>query len=226
MGLYTHIFYLPFYFQAVKGTSAEGSGIRTIPYLVSITLSSIVVGGSITSFGWYVPFMWVGAAVFTVGCGLLYTLSPDSGAGMWIGYQIIAGVGAGSSIQIPFISVQVALSAKDMPTGNALTIFFNSLGGALSISIAQNIFSNTLVQRLVADVPGVNPAVVVGAGATHIADVVPPALLSAVLVAYNAAISKAFVVPIAVGGIAFLCSLCMEWRSVKGKKLSMGAGAG
>ncbi|KAH0413975.1 putative major facilitator superfamily transporter, partial [Aureobasidium melanogenum] len=27
MGLYTHIFYLPFYFQAVKNTSAEGSGI-------------------------------------------------------------------------------------------------------------------------------------------------------------------------------------------------------
>ena len=64
--------------------------------------------------------MWFGAAIFTVGAGLLYTLQVDSGAGMWIGYQILTGIGAGASVQIPFISVQVVLSAKDMPTGSEL----------------------------------------------------------------------------------------------------------
>ena len=118
MGLYTHIFYLPFYFQAVKGTTAEGSGIRTIPYLVSITLASIVIGGSITTFGWYTPFMWFGAAIFTIGSGMLYMLQVGSGAGRWIGYQILTGIGAGAGVQIPFIAVQVVLSAKDMPTGS------------------------------------------------------------------------------------------------------------
>ena len=73
MGLYTHIFYLPFYFQAVKGTMAEGSGIRSIPYLISVTIAFIAIGDSITAFGWYTPFMWFGTVVFTVGCGLLYT---------------------------------------------------------------------------------------------------------------------------------------------------------
>lgn len=119
MGLYAHIYYLPFYFQAVKGTTAEGSGIRTIPYLVSTTLASIVVGGSITAFGWYTPFMWLGAALFTVGAGLLYSLQVSSYAGKWIGYQLLTGIGAGASVQIPFIAVQVVLSAKDMPTGSA-----------------------------------------------------------------------------------------------------------
>ena len=118
MGLYTHIYFLPFYFQAVKSTTAEGSGIRTIPYLVSITLASIAIGGSITTFGWYTPFLWFGSAVFTIGAGMLYTLQVDSGPAMWIGYQILTGIGAGASVQIPFISVQVVLSAKDMPTGS------------------------------------------------------------------------------------------------------------
>ena len=121
MGLYAHIYFLPFYFQAVKSTSAEGSGIRTIPYLVSITLASIAIGGSITKFGWYTPFMWVGTAIFTVGAGLLYTLGVNSGAGKWIGYQILAGIGAGGSVQIPFVAVQVVLSPKEMPTGSKLT---------------------------------------------------------------------------------------------------------
>ena len=102
----------------MKGTTAEGSGIRTIPYLVSTTLASIAVGGSVTVFGWYTPFMWVGAALFTIGAGLLYSLQVSSYAGKWIGYQLLTGIGAGASVQIPFIAVQVVLSAKDMPSGS------------------------------------------------------------------------------------------------------------
>lgn len=99
MPLQVHIFYLPFYFQAVKGTTAEGSGIRTIPYLGSIILASILVGGAITMLGWYKPFMIAGGAIFTVGAGLIYTLHVTSSAGRWIGYQLICGFGAGAGVQ-------------------------------------------------------------------------------------------------------------------------------
>jgi hypothetical protein len=221
MALYTHIYFLPFYFQAVKGTSAEESGIRTIPYLVSITLSSIVVGGSITALGPYVPFTWIGAAIFTVGSGMLTTLKLDSGAGKWIGYQILAGIGAGACVQIPFIAVQVVLNKKDMPIGNAVTIFFNSLGGALSISIAQNIFSNTLIKQIPIYAPGVNPKLIIEAGATHIKEVVQGVQLRGVLLAYDVAITHAYILSIACSGIAFCISFLFEWKSVKGKKLGV-----
>jgi hypothetical protein len=105
MALYTHIYYLvslnalavcvrgadrddktkPFYFQAVKGTTAEGSGIRCIPYLVSVTVSSIVIGGAITLFGYYNPPMWLGICIFAVGSGMLYSLKVSSSTGVWIG---------------------------------------------------------------------------------------------------------------------------------------------
>ena len=225
MGLYTHIYYLPFYFQAVKGTSAEESGIRTIPYLVSNTLAAIAVGASITMVGPYVPFLWIGSAIFCVGSGLIYTLKVDSSAGTWIGYQIIAGAGAGACVQIPFIAVQVVLSKKDMPVGNAIAIFFNSLGGALAISIAQNIFSNTLIKKIPLYAPGVNPQVIITAGATHIKKVVTKAQLPGVLLAYNSAITTAYVLAIATAGLAFCVSFIFEWKSVKGKKLEMGGGA-
>ncbi|KAI9808661.1 MAG: hypothetical protein M1825_003812 [Sarcosagium campestre] len=206
MGLYTHIFYIPFYFQAVKNTTAEGSGIRSIPYLVSTTLASIVIGGTITAIGIYTPFMWFGAAVFTIGAGLLYTLQVGSNAGQWIGYQIMTGFGAGAGIQIPFVAVQVVLSAKDMPTGNAIAIFFNSLGGAISISIAQNIFTNTLIKQIPLLTDGVDAAAIIGAGATHVRDITPPAQLDGVLQAYNLAVTTAFILPIAVGGLALISS--------------------
>lgn len=224
MGMYTHIFYLPFYFQAVKNTSAEGSGIRCIAYLVSNTIASIIVGGTITVIGYYFFFMWFGAAIFTVGAGMLYTLEVHSPASKWIGYQLLAGIGAGAGIQIPFIAVQVVLDEKDMPSGNAIAIFFNSLGGAVSISIAQNIFANTLVKDIIKNVPGLDPAAVISAGATHVREVVSAEQLPGVLSAYSNAVTSAFVVPIATSGIAFFVSLFVEWKSIKGKNI-MGGGA-
>ena len=222
MALYTHMYYLPFYFQAVKGTTAEGSGIRTIPYLISVTLFSIVIGGAITVVGSYAPFMWAGAAVFTVGCGMLYTLQVGSGAGKWIGYQIITGIGVGCSVQIPFLATQVVLTSRDLPVGSellfpipsrsvltcidAMVMFFNSLGGAISIPIAQNLFSNALRTELVKYAPGVNPATVIAAGATHIREVVPLAQLPGTLVAYDGAITRTFILPIATAGLAFVVS--------------------
>ncbi|EXJ71346.1 uncharacterized protein A1O5_05153 [Cladophialophora psammophila CBS 110553] len=225
MGLYTHIYYLPFYFQAVKGTTAEESGIRTIPYLVSITISSIVVGASITTLGPYVPFTWVGSAVFAVGSGMLYSLKVHSSTGTWIGYQILAGFGAGACVQIPFIAVQVVLNKRDMPVGNAVAIFFNSLGGAISISIAQNIFSNTLVKEIPRYTTGINPQTIIMAGATHIREVTPPSQLAGVLYAYNIAVTHSYILSIACASIAFLFSLGFEWKSVKGKKIEMGGAA-
>ena len=106
----------------MKGTTAEGSGIRLIPYLVSITLASLVVGGAITVIGYYAPFMWVGSAVLTVGCGLLYTLRVDTSTARWIGYQLLTGIGAGMGMQVPFLAVQAVTSAADMPSASEFTI--------------------------------------------------------------------------------------------------------
>lgn len=156
---------------------------------------------------------------------MLYTLKIGSPPGQWIGYQILAGFGAGASVQIPFIAVQVVTNEKDMPTANACVMFFNSLGGAIAISIAQNIFVNSLAKEIPKSAPGIDPRIVIKAGATYVRQVVPPQLLMGVLEAYTKAIVTAFIVAIATAGLAFLTSLGMEWKSVKGKKIVAGGGA-
>ena len=93
---------------------------------------------------------------------------------------------------------------------DAIAIFFNSLGGAISISIAENVFTNTLIKEVPRLAPAVSPALIIKAGATHIRDVIPPASLLGVLEAYTLSIDKAFILPIAVGGLAFLCSFAVS----------------
>ena len=106
-----------------------------------------------------------------------------------------------------------------MPTGNAIAIFFNSLGGAVAISIAQNVFSNGLKTNLPKYAPGVDTKQIIEAGATYLRQVVKPEDLPGVLRAYMIGLQQSYVISIAVGGIATIFACFVEWKNVKGKKI-------
>lgn len=46
------IYYLPIWFQAVKGTSAVGSGIRNLPLILGLGIVSIISGVGVTLTGY------------------------------------------------------------------------------------------------------------------------------------------------------------------------------
>lgn len=221
--IYTHFFYLPFYFQVVQGVSAINSGIRNLPYLVGVTIFAGIAGLFITTTGYFTPPAWAGTAITAVAAGLLHTLKVDSSPAQWIGYQALAGVGAGFAIQIPILAVQCVLPDGDLAIGNSMVTFFQWLGAAVGISVGQNIFANILVSRLAA-IPGLDPTLLLKVGAAGVREVTPPEVLPAVLLAYDEAITSAFYYSIGGAVVAFLASLGMESKSVKGKKIEMGVG--
>ncbi|KAL8897926.1 MAG: hypothetical protein Q9207_006957 [Kuettlingeria erythrocarpa] len=92
-GVATIIYYLPIWFQAVRGASPISSGVRYLPSVISDVLTSIIGGAVVMKVGWYNPFYIFGVAILAVGSGLLTTLTPTSDAGKWIGYQILTGSG-------------------------------------------------------------------------------------------------------------------------------------
>ncbi|KAM3155704.1 Aspyridones efflux protein [Botrytis cinerea] len=216
MAIDTHIYYLPIYFQAVRGTTAEQSGIRMLPYLGSNILATIVSGASVSRFGYYVPFMWMCGIIFTAGCGVLHTLGRFSTTAQWAGYEVLTGFGFGIGFQVPYTAVQIVLPTEDVPIGNSLPVFSQALGGALAISIAQNILTNTLSQELKM-IPGLDSSEIIALGAKNLTSTVPSEYLDGVLDAYTYALSRTLILPIAAAGMAFVCSLGMEWRKVEKK---------
>jgi hypothetical protein len=86
-----------------------------------------------------------------------------------------------------------------LPATDAITIFFNTLGGAISISIAQNIFANGLVKEVPKHTTGITGSEILTIGATHLREVVPADQLQGVLEAYSVAIDTSFILPIAAG---------------------------
>jgi hypothetical protein len=215
IGTNTHTFYLPFYFQSAKGLTASKSGIRLLPYLLSVTAAELVTGTNVSMFGVYLPFMVFGTAIYTVASGLLCTLQVDSATARLVGYQILAGAGFGSSLNICATVVRANVQDKDIPIAGALSAFAPFFGGSLAASIGQNVFRSALVGKLLQSVSPDETAAIVKAGATGGVALVDEGMKGIVREAYNYAVKRTFVISAAAGGLAFLCTLGLKWRNIK-----------
>ncbi|KAM5347308.1 hypothetical protein ACJ41O_010313 [Fusarium nematophilum] len=216
-GMMTQAYHLPFYFQAVKGDDPQTSGINILPHGVTVSIATLISGALMTWLGHYVPFMWLGSSLFTVGGGLMYTLSRSSPMGEWFGFQLLAGAGYGTTVQIPIFAVQIVLSTADIPIGTTLIILSQCLGGSVGLSISQNVFQNTLHEKL-SEIQGIDVPAVVAAGGIGLEKIVPSQMLVLVREAFNVAVANAFIVSVGLGGAAFLASVGMERRRIPTKK--------
>lgn len=219
------VYYLPVWFQAIKGTTATKSGIDNLPLILGLVIISMVAGIAITKVGYYTPFVIASSVLMSIGAGLLSTFTTDANHSKWIGYQALFGFGVGFGMQQPLIAVQTVLPKADVPIGTAIVMFTQTLGGALFISVAQNVFTNKLLSNLAEVVPDLDSAIVLATGATELKNVIPHQYLSGVLTAYNAAINNTFYVSVAMSVLSIVGALALEWKSVKGKKIEMGAAA-
>ena len=211
------IYYLPIWFQAIKGVSAVESGIRSLPMLLSLVFASILSGALISAFGYYTPFIIASSIFISIGAGLITTFKTDTGHAKWIGYQVIFGFGLGMGLQQAGMAAQTVLSRQDVPVGVSLMFFMRSLGGAVFLSVGQDVFSNRLVESL-GHISGLDSKIIVRTGATDLRDIVAPNELGSVLEAYNGALANVYCVAVAVACLSIFGALAMEWRSVKGKK--------
>ncbi|KAK5991776.1 MFS-type efflux pump MFS1 [Cladobotryum mycophilum] len=213
------VYFLPMWFQAVKGASAIMSGVMNLPMLLIVVICSVVSGALVTKWGYYTPFIYACAVLMPIGYGLLSTLTPHSSAGAWIGFQIIAGMGVGLGMQQPLIAVQAVLDLADVPTGTAMIIFFQALGGALFVSAGQTVFTNKLAAGVLKYAPGVDPVFVRATGATNLRHVFSGQELTNVILAFNSALSKCFYVAAATAAASAVGAAFVEWKSVKGKNI-------
>ncbi|KAJ7174417.1 major facilitator superfamily transporter [Mycena filopes] len=186
-GFYILVYFLPIWFQSIKGVSAVN-------------------------------------VVMPIGAGFLSTLTVDSGHAKWLGFQVIFGFGAGLGMQQPFIAAQAVLTPQDVSPGTSLLVFLQTLGGAIFVSIAENVFTSRLVTGLAREVPGLDPRIVLSVGATNLKFNIDPQYLPVVLRVYNDALISTFYIAIALVSLSIFGALGMEWRNLRGKKIDMALG--
>ncbi|KAF2447776.1 putative MFS transporter [Karstenula rhodostoma CBS 690.94] len=211
---YIFIYYLPLWFQSIKHVSAVSSGIRLLPLMLSTILGGISGGIINQKIGYFTPLAILGACMMSIGAGLLTTLQVDSGAGKWIGYQVLYGLGTGYCFQSPMLAVQTVIPKKDVPMGLALILFGQLLGASVFVSVGENVLANQLLKRL-NGIPGFDRSLVTSGGATTFLDALPADYQARALSGYNEALRKVFQIGLILACFVVLGVASLEWKSVK-----------
>jgi len=198
--------YLPQYFQVVKGVSPTVSGLRLLPLMAGLLLTSIGTGQLITRWGRYKVFPVFGTAILTVGLYLLSQLTPSTGTLFSSLGMFLLGVGIGATMQVLVIAVQNAVDYADLGAATSGTTFFRSIGGSFGTSVFGAIFDHVLPGNITSALHGLAlpPGVGITSGASPAALAKLPAPIHAALASgYSASIRTVFLAAVPVGAVAF-----------------------
>ncbi|HSO98059.1 MAG TPA: MFS transporter [Solirubrobacteraceae bacterium] len=142
------ITFLPLFFQTVNGASATTSGLRMVPMMAGMLVTSIGSGQLIARIGRYKPFPIAGTALMAVGFLLL--------AGMGVGVTtlstslrlLVLGLGLGLVMQVLVLAVQNAVDYADLGVATSGATLFRSMGGCLGTATFGAVFSSGLSSEL------------------------------------------------------------------------------
>ena len=202
-------------------------------------LCTVISGGLITAFGVYVPWLFAGSVLATIGAGLIYTIDIGTSSSKWIGYQALSGIGIGFAFQVPMIANQAFVKMSEISSVTAITLcklsspsltslclpypVFQTIGGAFFVSAGQTAFANRLLSRIPITAPGVKPGLVVATGATQLRDVFAAEDIDGILIAYMDGLKLTFALCIAFAGVTLPIALFAKWQNIKPKAEAVGA---
>ena len=186
------LLFLPLYMQTVRGISPTESGLRLLPMLAGVLITSVTSGRLVSTLGRYKVFVVAGTGVLAVGVSLMTAITVGTGAWALAGMLFVIGLGLGLFMQILILAVQNSIPRQFMGVGTASVTFFRTLGGAVGAAVLGAVL--ILSQR--SSLPRYQPRYGQGATAVHHAFV------------YG--MDRAFISALPVAVLAFFLSVLMK----------------
>ena len=90
--------------------------------------ASTLAGSAVSKLRYYNPFFIIGGACLATGAGMLTTLEVDSPERTRIGYEILLGIGVGSTIFANVVPGQTLLAERYHSITQGFTFLCSSLG--------------------------------------------------------------------------------------------------
>jgi EmrB/QacA subfamily drug resistance transporter len=137
--------YMSVYFQDALFVSPTRSGLRTMPLMIGIVISSTFTGRAIAARGRYKIFPMVGSVLATGGL-IVMALLIFSGSryAFFVPCLFVMGLGFGGLFTTTSIATQNACEINDMGVATATIMFFRSLGGAVMLALSGTILNKTI----------------------------------------------------------------------------------
>ncbi|WP_137149152.1 MDR family MFS transporter [Mycolicibacterium sp. CR10] len=140
--------FLPTFMQFVDGVSATESGLRTLPMVGGLLLTSMGSGVLVSRTGRYKIFPVAGTAVMAVGFVLLSTMDATTPLLQQSAYLFILGSGIGLCMQVLILIVQSTANFSDLGVATSGVTFFRTIGSSFGAAIFGSLFVNFLESRI------------------------------------------------------------------------------
>ena len=170
--LFGSVTYLPLFLQIVKGDSPTASGLRMIPMMGGMLVSSIISGQMISRRGRYKIFPIIGTAVMVLGLFLLSRMRAETSITTTALLMMTLGLGLGLVMQVLVLVAQNSVDFKDLGVATSGATLFRLVGGSVGTAVLGAIFASRLHQNLLETLP---PSVA-GATGTAGANISPRAI--------------------------------------------------
>jgi EmrB/QacA subfamily drug resistance transporter len=204
--------YIPLYLQVVRGDNPTTSGLRLIPMMIGLLLTSILGGYLVTRTGQYRIQPIVGTGMAAVALFLLSRLTATTSMLIVTADLLLLGAGLGLVVQILVIAVQNSIDYRDLGAGTSAATFFRSIGASFGVAIIGSIFTSQLRDNLGRLLPagplppGFNPTSVITGNALQ---ALPPAVVDGYLRSYLNSLQTVFLYTVPVAALAFILALLL-----------------
>ncbi|KAL8981523.1 MAG: hypothetical protein Q9205_003714 [Flavoplaca limonia] len=148
MVLWSLLYYLPLYYEAVKGFSPIISGVALFPETFTVAPASVIVGILITVTGRYRWAIWGGWVLTVLGTGVLYLLDVDTSTVKWIFINLVGGLGMGMLFPSMAFAIQASQTNEDLAFAIAMFSFFRAFGQAIGVAVGGTVFQNQMKSKL------------------------------------------------------------------------------
>ena len=201
--------FLPTFMQFVNGVSATESGMRTLPMVAGMLITSIGSGQIIGRTGRYKVFPIAGTATMVVGFVLLSQMGAATPLWQQSVSLFVLGAGIGLCMQVLILVVQNTSSFSDLGVATSGVTFFRTIGSSFGAAIFGSLFANFLASRI--------PAALVASGAPARAADSPqalhalsPEMAAPIVDAYADSLGTVFLCGVPVAIVGFVVSLFLK----------------
>jgi len=205
--------FLSQYFQISRGESPTASGLRTMPMILGLAISSLLVGRLVSSTGRWKRYLVMGTTVATAGFALLSTIDSGTSFVLIAVYMALVGIGLGATMQNLVLSVQNTVDSSLLGSATATVSFFRSLGGAIGVSALGAVLASRVSGLVVSGLTRLGvTADQLGSSGTGIPDVhtLPAPVAAVVQHAYGQGVGLVFLVATPLMVLSVLLVSCIR----------------
>jgi EmrB/QacA subfamily drug resistance transporter len=201
--------FLPTFMQFVDGVSATESGLRTLPMVAGLLITSMGSGVIVGRTGRYKIFPVVGTAVMAVGFLLLSRMDAATPTWQQSVFLFVLGTGIGLCMQTLILTVQNTMSFTDLGVATSGVTFFRTIGSAFGAAIFGSLFANFLSDRL-------GPAMLASGAPARAAQSpqalheLSPAMAAPIVNAYADSLGTVFLCAVPIAVVGFVVALFLK----------------